>query len=62
MSGINWAAIQLRWKANELIAADRDARGDYAGAERLRGWNRMLVRGCEIICRKPEGAFAGMRP
>lgn len=58
---MNWPAIELRVKANELIAADRRLRGDIAGAQRLEDWNRSFVRCCEIFCGKPAGAFTGMK-
>jgi hypothetical protein len=59
---MNWPAIELRMRANALIAADRTARGDHSGARRLLDWNSGFVRCCEIFCGKPAGAFAHLVP
>lgn len=59
---MNWPAIDLRWKANEVIASDRRSRGDLVGAGELEDWNRSFIRCCEIFCKKPAGSFAGRQP
>lgn len=58
---MNWPAIELRMKANALIASDRRSRGDINGARRLEEWNSGFIRCCEIFCNKPAGTFSGMR-
>lgn len=54
---MNWPAIFLRIKANEVIADDRRARGDIAGARQLEAWNRGFVHACEIFCNRPTGYY-----
>ena len=56
---MNWPAIELRMKANTVIACDRRARGDISGARRLEDWNASFIRCCEIFCGKAPGAFSG---